>query len=99
MRLDASRKPSYLSGEYANSARLASRRYTMLKRGEIRERLGIEGSSLSDCCTTFWCNCCALIPQDNEVKARLVPAAAPVNTGSPQTPGMQLPGAPPPAQV
>ena len=83
---------------YANAAPLTSHSYAMLKRGEIRERFGIEGSGLSDCCTTYWCGCCAIIQHDNEVKGRLDPAAAPVATGYQPTPGMQMPGAPPPAK-
>ena len=42
----------------------------MMKRTEIRERFGIAGSGTSDCCVTYWCPCCALIQQDNEVKTR-----------------------------
>ncbi|KAL9949854.1 hypothetical protein D7B24_006167 [Verticillium nonalfalfae] len=45
--------------------------YAMIKRGEIRERFHIEGSGLRDCCTTYWCPCCALIQQDKEVARRL----------------------------
>ncbi|KAI1116882.1 PLAC8 family-domain-containing protein [Nemania sp. NC0429] len=44
--------------------------YAMLKRGEIRERYGIKGSGCNDCCVSYWCPCCALIQQDNEVKTR-----------------------------
>ncbi|CAK7221268.1 hypothetical protein SBRCBS47491_004470 [Sporothrix bragantina] len=44
--------------------------YIMMKRGEIRERFGIAGSGGGDCCATYWCPCCALIQQDNEVKSR-----------------------------
>ncbi|CAK7221223.1 hypothetical protein SCUCBS95973_004421 [Sporothrix curviconia] len=44
--------------------------YVMMKRGEIRERFGIAGSGSGDCCVTYWCPCCALIQQDNEVKSR-----------------------------
>lgn len=41
-----------------------------MKRGEIREKFGIEGSGCGDCCVSMWCPCCALIQQDNEVKGR-----------------------------
>ncbi|KAJ9150341.1 hypothetical protein NKR23_g3814 [Pleurostoma richardsiae] len=44
--------------------------YAMLKRTEIRERYGIQGSGTSDCCSAYWCSCCALIQQEKEVKAR-----------------------------
>ncbi|KAF7522109.1 hypothetical protein G7054_g12254 [Neopestalotiopsis clavispora] len=62
--------------------------YTMLKRTEIRERFGIPGSSFGDCCTAFWCHCCAVIQQDNEVKARLRPATGPVHMPYQQEQGM-----------
>lgn len=62
----------------------------MMKRGEIRERFGIKGSGMSDCCATYWCPCCALIQQDNEVKARL--AQGPVTQGyQSQKEGMHVP--------
>ncbi|CVL06408.1 related to DUF614 domain protein [Fusarium mangiferae] len=48
--------------------------YNMMKRREIREKYGIEGSGMGDCCTSFWCLCCALVQQDKEVKVRTVPA-------------------------
>ena len=48
----------------------------MLKRGEIRERYQIEGSTCGDCCAYFWCHCCILIQQDNEVKRRQASGAA-----------------------
>ncbi|CAI6081999.1 unnamed protein product [Clonostachys chloroleuca] len=47
--------------------------YTMIKRGDIRQRFGIPGSGWGDCCTAFWCQCCQIIQADNEVKARLAP--------------------------
>lgn len=63
----------------------------MLKRGEIRERYGIEGTGTKDCCVSYWCPCCALIQQDNEVKARAA-AAAPITQGyQQQTDGMHVP--------
>ncbi|KAL2428143.1 hypothetical protein ABEF91_007334 [Exophiala dermatitidis] len=49
--------------------------FTMMKRTEIREQFGIPGSSFGDCCTAYWCPCCAVIQQDNEVKFRLKPVA------------------------
>lgn len=47
--------------------------YSMIKRGDIRQRFGIPGSGCGDCCTAFWCQCCQVIQADNEVKARLAP--------------------------
>ncbi|KAI1503783.1 PLAC8 family-domain-containing protein [Biscogniauxia marginata] len=44
--------------------------YGLLKRGEIRERYDIKGSGFGDCCVSYWCPCCALIQQDNEVRLR-----------------------------
>ncbi|KAK5628349.1 hypothetical protein RRF57_004064 [Xylaria bambusicola] len=63
--------------------------YAMIKRGEIRERYGIKGSGYGDCCVSFWCSCCALIQQDNEVKIR---EKGRVNTQGYQVqPGMHMP--------
>lgn len=42
----------------------------MLKRGEIREKYGIKGDAASDCCTSYWCGCCAVIQQEKEVQRR-----------------------------
>ncbi|KAM0287040.1 hypothetical protein ACHAQH_000725 [Verticillium albo-atrum] len=53
--------------------------YAMIKRGEIRERFNIKGSGCGDCCTTYWCPCCALIQQDKEVQQRL--ASGPIVEG------------------
>ncbi|OTA99666.1 hypothetical protein M426DRAFT_324917 [Hypoxylon sp. CI-4A] len=71
--------------------------YGMLKRGEIRERYQIEGSGCDDCCVSYWCPCCALQQQDNEVKLRQrsnarQPVAQPYQT----QPAMQVPAPPPP---
>ncbi|KAF5027767.1 hypothetical protein F66182_145 [Fusarium sp. NRRL 66182] len=71
--------------------------YSMMKRGEIRERFGIQGSGMGDCCVSYWCLCCALIQQDNEVKARL--SQGPITQGyQPQKEGMHMPASPPPPQ-
>ena len=43
----------------------------MTKRTEIRDKFGIKGSRTSDCCASYWCPCCSLVQQDNEVKTRL----------------------------
>ncbi|KAI0011571.1 PLAC8-domain-containing protein [Xylariaceae sp. FL0662B] len=69
--------------------------YALLKRGEIRERFEIEGSGCNDCCVSYWCPCCALIQQDNEVKMRQQ-NAQPVAQGYESQPAMQVP-APAPA--
>ncbi|KAM0365532.1 hypothetical protein ACHAO7_007204 [Fusarium culmorum] len=69
----------------------------MMKRGEIRERFGIKGSGMSDCCVSYWCLCCALIQQDNEVKARL--SHGPIMQGyQAQKEGMHMPTAQPQQQ-
>ncbi len=62
----------------------------MMKRTEIRERFGIQGDGTGDCCVTYWCPCCALIQQDNEVKFR-TQGAVPINQGYQPQPGMQMP--------
>ncbi|KAI4861169.1 PLAC8-domain-containing protein [Hypoxylon rubiginosum] len=64
--------------------------YGMLKRSEIRERYNIEGSGFNDCCVSYWCSCCALIQQDNEVKIRQR-NANPIAQGYQSQPGMQIP--------
>ncbi|KAI1650423.1 PLAC8-domain-containing protein [Daldinia loculata] len=64
--------------------------YGMLKRTEIRERYNIKGSGCDDCCVSFWCSCCALIQQDNEVKIRQQ-NAQPIAQGYQPQPGMQMP--------
>ncbi|RYP39203.1 hypothetical protein DL767_002311 [Monosporascus sp. MG133] len=69
--------------------------YAMLKRGEIRERYNIKGSGCNDCCVSYWCACCAVIQQDNEVIIRQRNAGA-VQQGYQSQPGMQMP-APAPA--
>lgn len=45
-----------------------------MRRRELREKYGIEGNGMGDCCTSFWCLCCALVQQDKEAKSRTVPA-------------------------
>ena len=65
----------------------------MIKRGEIRERFGIKGDGMGDCCSAYWCACCAVIQQEKEVQARLAPGSAPVMQpyqGGPKE-GMQMP--------
>ncbi|KAJ0418671.1 PLAC8-domain-containing protein [Aspergillus carlsbadensis] len=41
-----------------------------IRRGEAREKHGIEGSCCGDCCTTFWCGCCALVQEEKEMELR-----------------------------
>jgi Cys-rich protein (TIGR01571 family) len=67
--------------------------YSMIKRGDIRERFNIPGSGFGDCCAAFWCQCCQVIQSDNEVKKRLL-VSGPISQGyEPQTEGMQVPPA------
>ncbi|KAI1868539.1 uncharacterized protein JN550_006455 [Neoarthrinium moseri] len=73
--------------------------YTMLKRGEIRERFGIPGSGFGDCCVTYWCHCCAVIQQDNEVKTRMRPTGPIDQQYQPLQQGMVMPQGPPPAHA
>ncbi|KAH6884982.1 PLAC8 family-domain-containing protein [Thelonectria olida] len=64
--------------------------YAMMKRSEIRKRFGINGSGTNDCCASYWCSCCTLIQQDNEVKARL--AQGPITQGyNTKQEGMHMP--------
>lgn len=63
----------------------------MIKRREIREKYGIEGSGTGDCCSSYWCLCCALIQQDNEVKLRSA-GQGPITQGyQSQKEGMHMP--------
>lgn len=72
--------------------------YAMMKRTEIRDRFGIPGSAFGDCCTSYWCPCCAVIQQDNEVKSRLpVPGAGPIDNQYQAPPPMNDMPSPPPA--
>lgn len=40
------------------------------KRGVMRDRLGIEGSSFGDFCSSYCCPCCGLVQENKEVKFR-----------------------------
>jgi Cys-rich protein (TIGR01571 family) len=62
--------------------------YAMIKRGEIRERFGIKGDGMNDCCASYWCPCCVLIQQEKEVIARTSGAA--VTQGYQSQPGMTV---------
>ncbi|POR32748.1 Uncharacterized protein TPAR_07073 [Tolypocladium paradoxum] len=65
--------------------------YNMIKRREIREQYGIQGSGIGDCCSSFWCLCCSLIQQDNEVRLRTA-AHGPITQGyQSQKEGMHMP--------
>ncbi|KAI0484964.1 PLAC8 family-domain-containing protein [Xylariaceae sp. FL0804] len=66
--------------------------YAMMKRGEIRKKYGIEGSGCGDCSAAYWCPCCSLIQQDNEVKRR-TENAQPLAQGYQSQPGMAMPPA------
>ncbi|VUC32500.1 unnamed protein product [Clonostachys rosea] len=65
--------------------------FTMVRRGDIRGQYNIQGSGCGDCCTSFWCPCCATIQNDNEVKERLL-ASGPVQQAYQPQKGMQVPG-------
>ncbi|KAL5044580.1 hypothetical protein BDW71DRAFT_185820 [Aspergillus fruticulosus] len=52
----------------------------------MREKHGIDGSCCGDCCTTFWCGCCALV-QEKEMGLRTRPEF----TGYQSTPQMAYP--------
>ncbi|KAM4058484.1 PLAC8 family protein [Hirsutella rhossiliensis] len=65
--------------------------YAMMKRGEIRDEYGIEGSDCSDCCASYCCLCCVLIQSDKEVKLRTA-GQRPIMQGyQSQKEGMQMP--------
>ncbi|EFX05939.1 duf614 domain containing protein [Grosmannia clavigera kw1407] len=64
--------------------------YVMVKRSEIRQQLGIKGNGASDCCTSYWCTCCAVIQQEKEVVAR-TGGAAPITQGYQAQSSMQMP--------
>lgn len=42
----------------------------MISRGNIRRQYGIKGNDCSDCLTSCFCGCCALVQEDREVKAQ-----------------------------
>ncbi|GFF52708.1 PLAC8 family protein [Aspergillus udagawae] len=44
-----------------------------IRRSEMRQKHGIEGSCPGDCCVTFWCGCCALIQEEKEMELRTRP--------------------------
>jgi Cys-rich protein (TIGR01571 family) len=67
---------------------------SMMRRTEVRNKFGIEGSACGDCCMSFCCVCCVEMQNAKECKSRL-PGGTDngVNTQgyAPQT-GMQVPG-------
>eukprot|EP00899_Mesostigma_viride_P003266 jgi/Mesvir1/12940/Mv05955-RA.1 len=42
--------------------------YTFGFRGKIRQRFGIPGSEMGDCCMHCWCGPCALLQEARELK-------------------------------
>ncbi|KAF4210518.1 hypothetical protein CNMCM8980_006314 [Aspergillus fumigatiaffinis] len=42
----------------------------MIKRGQLRERFGIQGSTFQDCWQSCLCPCCTLVQNEKEVEAR-----------------------------
>ncbi|KAH3374795.1 hypothetical protein KXW99_006722 [Aspergillus fumigatus] len=42
----------------------------MIKRGQLRERFGIQGSTFQDCWQSYLCPCCTLVQNEKEVEAR-----------------------------
>ncbi|OGM48482.1 DUF614 domain protein [Aspergillus bombycis] len=42
----------------------------MIRRGEIRQRFGIEGSGVGDCCSSYWCPCCVIMQHEKEIEAQ-----------------------------
>ncbi|KAL8418788.1 hypothetical protein RB594_002119 [Gaeumannomyces avenae] len=71
--------------------------YAMIKRVEVRERFGIKGSGFGDCCAAYWCPCCVVLQNDNEVRSRVGEPGVPVPVaqGYQQNPGMGMPSPPP----
>lgn len=59
----------------------------MIRRGEIRNRFGIEGSGCGDCCTSYWCPCCVMIQHEKEVEVQ----SERVQTGYQAPAGMEYP--------
>jgi hypothetical protein len=38
-----------------------------IKRSDMREQLGIQGSGFGDCCASYCCPCCALMQEEKEM--------------------------------
>ncbi|KJX94786.1 hypothetical protein TI39_contig4159g00040 [Zymoseptoria brevis] len=72
----------------------------LLRRQEIRQTFGIQGSDINDCCVSFWCTPCTLAQMNIEVKKRAEKArlmAASSDAGYKSEAGMSY--APPPQQT
>lgn len=76
------------AGEYAYKV---IHSYNMIKRTDIRETYGIQGSGCGDCCTSYWCLCCALVQQDREVSLRTGRYAPDVQGYQGEKQGMYMP--------
>lgn len=60
----------------------------MLKRGELRERFEIEGSTGQDCAEAYFCPCCTLVQNEKEVEKRSASVRTQTQTQTPyQAPG------------
>ncbi|PYH55385.1 PLAC8 family protein [Aspergillus niger CBS 101883] len=61
--------------------------YQTIKRGELRNKYGIQGSCCGDCCVSMCCGCCALIQEEKEAEIRTRPQV----TGYQMAPQMAYP--------
>ncbi|GKZ25423.1 hypothetical protein AbraIFM66951_000633 [Aspergillus brasiliensis] len=61
--------------------------YQTIRRGELRNKYGIEGSCCGDCCVSMCCGCCALIQEEKEAEIRTRPQV----TGYQMAPPMAYP--------
>jgi len=62
----------------------------MMKRTEVRQAYGIKGSATGDCCTAYWCSCCATIQHEKEVVNRTAGAVGVVLQGYQAPANMQM---------
>ena len=60
----------------------------MFQRGEIRERLRLNGNGCSDCLVSWCCACCALVQEEREVQD-FQQGKGVYATVAPQQPSMQ----------
>lgn len=42
----------------------------MIQRKQVRDSYKIDGSGCGDCCLSFWCPCCGILQQHNEIEER-----------------------------
>ena len=49
-----------------------------LKRGDLRHRFGIPGSTGADCAGAYFCPCCTIVQMEKEVEVR---SGSDTNTG------------------